>query len=212
MWGVSIGFAFGFFGSMPLTGPIAVLVFHRGVFGHYREGIAVAVGAAVAECVYCGLAVTGFSALFDAYPVLVPISKVVSVVILTALGLYFFVSARRRGDQLPTAPPGSGLWMRGLLQGFLIAGLNPVLIINWSASIALLYSISDIRFLGWDRLAFVSGVGLGIVGWFAVMLLLLRKYERRLSVRFFRITVQFMGIALMLMAIYVTIDLVRGML
>ena len=44
-----IGFALGFAGSMPVGGPVAILVFTRGVQGRFRSGVDVSLGAAIAS-------------------------------------------------------------------------------------------------------------------------------------------------------------------
>ena len=58
-----IGFVFGFIGSMPVAGPIAILVFGRGLEGRLRSGVYLAIGAAIAESIYAYLRVWGFSEL-----------------------------------------------------------------------------------------------------------------------------------------------------
>src|SRR5262245_21447551 len=83
------GFLMAFFGSMPPTAPIAVLVLQRGVLRKYRAGLAIAIGAALAESAYAAAAVFGLSALFERFPGLEWIFRTVGVLILFVLGVHF---------------------------------------------------------------------------------------------------------------------------
>ena len=46
------GMAMGFVGSIPLTGPIALLVFHRALQARFARGFAVGIGGAVGPSKY----------------------------------------------------------------------------------------------------------------------------------------------------------------
>lgn len=207
MMGAVVGFAMGFCGSMPLTGPIAILVFHRGLFGRYRDGMAVAAGAAVAESMYCGLAIAGFGALLESYELLRPICRTISVIILFALGLWF-VRARppERIEPAPGEPVGVDRIAREVGQGFSITALNPVIVLNWSASIAILYSVVPITLSTLDKVLFVLAAGVGIVAWFGVMLAILRKFGGRLPAGVFRGLVRTMGGALIAVSLWLAWD------
>src|SRR4051812_6624410 len=102
LWALLFGFLFGFIGSMPLAGPIAVLVFGRGLRGRFRSGMLIALGAALAESFYAFLAYWGLSRLLDAHPVLVLVSRAVAATILLGLGAFFVTRHHPAADQ-----PGS---------------------------------------------------------------------------------------------------------
>ncbi len=208
MTGALFGLAMGFCGSMPLTGPIAILVFQRGLFGRYRDGMAVAFGAALAECVYCGLAIAGFGALLESYEALRPVSRAISVVILLALGVWFVRA--RLPEQVGEAAgrPGVDRLARELGQGFSITALNPTIVLNWSASIAVLYSLAPVRFDVGDKVLFVVAAGVGIVAWFGVLLAALRRFEGRLPARAVHVVVRLTGAALIVAAVYLAVQLV----
>ena len=65
---------FGFAGSMPLAGPVAVLVVSRGALKEYTAAFRIGLGAAVAEGVYAFLAFWGFATFLARYPAVLPIS------------------------------------------------------------------------------------------------------------------------------------------
>ena len=206
MTGALFGFTMGFLGSMPLTGPVAIIVFQRGLFGRFHDGLAVAIGCAAAECLYCGLAVAGFGTLLETYDVLQPISRGVSVVLLLALGIWF--ARARLPEQVEKAvrPASVGQWVGSLNQGFWITALNPVIVLNWSASIAILYSVARLEFGAADKVLFPLAAALGIVAWFAVLLALLRKFGGKLPAQAFRFLVRTMGIALVVFSLWLAYD------
>lgn len=209
MTGAVFGFAMGFLGSMPLTGPVAVLVFQRGLFGRYRDGLAVAIGCAAAEGLYCGLAIGGFGTLLETYEVLQPISRGISVVILFALGIWF--TRAKLPEQIDEVgrPYGVGQWVGSFNQGFWITALNPVIVLNWSASIAILYSVAELELGIADKILFPLAAGMGIVSWFAALLGLLRKFGGKMPHQGFRVLVRVMGLGLVVFSLWLAWDVSR---
>ena len=63
------GFVFGFIGSVPVAGPIAVLVLERSLAHRYSDAEGIAVGGAVAESAYAGAAFLGLGFLIKSYPI-----------------------------------------------------------------------------------------------------------------------------------------------
>jgi threonine/homoserine/homoserine lactone efflux protein len=212
MTGALFGFAMGFIGSMPLTGPVAVLVFQRGLFGRFKDGLAVAVGCAAAECVYCGLAVAGFGTLLETYEVLQPISRGISVVVLLALGVWFARAHLPEQMDEVGRKYGVGRLLGSFNQGFWITAVNPVIVLNWSASIAILYSVAKLDFGVADKVLFPVAAGVGIVAWFAVLLAILRKFGGKLPAPGFRFLVRAMGVALVVFALWLAWDVGRTLL
>ena len=88
-----IGFAFGYVGSMPVAGPISVLVLHLGLAHDPRHALYVAVGGALAESLYALLAFWGLSAVLAQYPMVLPASRAAGAVLLLALGLAAGITA-----------------------------------------------------------------------------------------------------------------------
>ena len=56
LWVALAGFARGFIGSMPVAGPVAVLVVSRSLEGRLRDGALIGLGSALAEGAYAFLA------------------------------------------------------------------------------------------------------------------------------------------------------------
>src|SRR5689334_10935761 len=131
-----IGFAFGFVGSMPVAGPVSLLVFGRGLQDRQRTARYLAAGSALAESVYAYLAFWGFGALLASYTWIEPLSRGLAAVILTALGLHFVV---RRSTEEPEGPASSPPQRTGMKRNFMlgvtITALNPTLMATWGAAV-----------------------------------------------------------------------------
>jgi hypothetical protein len=61
--------------------------------------------------------------------------------------------------------------------GLTIAALNPTLILTWSVSAAMLYSLANLTLQGSEWIAFATSVVFGIVAWFTILLALLRRFR-----------------------------------
>jgi threonine/homoserine/homoserine lactone efflux protein len=177
-----LGFAFGFIGSMPIAGPIALLVFAYGARGRARSGFYIALGAALAESLYAFVAFWGFAELLRRYPLVVPVSRALGALVLLATGAYL-VARRRRDDRGGPASERPTPKKRGgkLLLGFTITALNPTLLVTWTAAVTALSSALGRGLRTAEALPFASGACAGIVGWFAVLLVLMRTFRTRLS-------------------------------
>ncbi len=171
-----IGFAFGFFGSVPIAGPIAALVLQRGLTRRYKDGFAIGLGCAVAEAGYAFLAFWGFATFLADYPIIEPASRLLAALILIGLGVSF---ARYRGPKLSDERPPAATTYRSALVGFTITALNPTLIATWTAATTTLYSTGLIQADPIAALPFAGGCFVGIAGWFSLLTYLLKRYETR---------------------------------
>lgn len=179
------GFAMGFLGSIPLTGPIALFVFHRSLQGSYKRGVAMGVGGTLGESIYCALAVAGIGALVEQYPMASAGLKLMSALVLVIFGLYFLVAPPNRLEvESPDEESESLTWQADLLKGFTISAFNPILLLNWTAAIAIAYSTLGVRFDLVAGIAFVVAAAVGVAGWFSLLVLLLSHFKQRIPERF----------------------------
>ena len=180
MLAVLMGFAFGYLGSMPVAGPISVLVLHLGLTQHPRHGLWVAVGGALAESGYALLAFWGLSAVLARYPMILPAARAVGAVLLLGLGLAMMLM---RSPAAAAPPPQSQPrgQKRSFVLGFLITALNPTLIVTWTAAVAALNSTGLLVMDRTTALPFAAAVGLGIIAWFLTLLWLAGKWRTRVS-------------------------------
>ena len=175
------GFGMGFLGSVPLTGPIALLVFHRGLQERYLRGIAIGIGGTLGESIYCALAVAGVGALVERFPLASAGMKFVSAMILVAFGLYFLFmppSTAQPSDETPDGAPDT--WPTDFAQGFAISAFNPILLLNWTAAVAILYSMTGIQLDVAAGTLFVVGATLGVGTWFTLLVVILRAFHDQL--------------------------------
>ena len=202
------GALFGFAGSMPIAGPIAVLVLARGVERRFRSAMAIAIGSAVPEAVYAFLACIGVSAFFSRYPFIVPVARGVAALILIVLGVIFL---RRKAREAQPSGTRRGGWGGGLLLGFGVTALNPTLIVTWTAAATTLFSTGLVRFTPEMAVPFATGAALGIVGWFSLLLLLVRRFQHRLSGRLVQRLLRAMGVLLLGIGLWLAVETGRSL-
>ena len=128
-----VALAFGFFGSMPLAGPIAVLTVSRAAHDRFDEALRIAAGASIAEGIYAGVAFWGFTTFLARTPLIVPISHGATAIVLTAVGARFVFWRMSEARDAHESRAGT------LLLGFTVSMLNPTLLLTWSAAVAFLY-------------------------------------------------------------------------
>jgi threonine/homoserine/homoserine lactone efflux protein len=181
MWmALAVGLALGFFGSVPVAGPASILVLKNALEKGHRAGIDIAVGASVGEAVYAFVAFWGLTTVLEQFPVLVPISKIAGAVLVIAVGVYLVI--RRTSTTDMHAAKLADRQERRLLRGFLSAILNPTLLATWATVVTGLHAASLVEPSPRGALPFAVGVGIGILGWFAFLLVVIvRRFRDRLA-------------------------------
>lgn len=176
-----LGFGLGWLGSMPLAGPVSALVVKRGLTGRARHGLALAVGAALAETGWCAGALLGYGALLDEWAWLRPAAGAVGGALVLVLGLRILF--RHAGEALPTHLPTAPRrgWVGEIVLGFSLVVVNPVVLLSWAGVLAALHAVGVEPTTGQARLQFGAGVPAGIVAWFTLLLWLLRHTGSRLG-------------------------------
>ena len=201
-----IAFGFGFIGSMPLTGPVSVMVFSASIQKQYGTALRIGLGASLAEALYAAVAFWGFTRFLARHPLVLPISRVSSAVILLALGVYF-----ARWKPADKAKPGRERRLRGLMLGFSVSLLNPTLLATWSAAVAFVYARQWMAFSELAALPFGAAAGAGVAGWQVALVGLLRRYEDRFPRRTLTGVVRVMGVLLILLALWAGVEFVTTM-
>jgi len=200
MIAIPIGFLMGFLGSMPIAGPISSLVFHRGMDGRFWEGWAIGLGGALAEGIYCALEVYGLGALYDRFPVFTTLTQGMRFLLPLMLGLYLLLTKRANvHDPMPVQE--TRRQMGSFVAGFCVAAVNPVLYLTWSASLAMLYSLTGLTLQGPTRIAFLGSVVCGIVAWLSLLLVLLRHLRQRFPFSLHVALVRAVGVALIALSL-----------
>jgi len=182
-----LGLALGFLGSMPVAGPISILVLKYALENRRREAVSLAIGASIAEAAYAFVAFWGLSAVLARYPSVLPIMRMAGAVVLISIGAYFGLRRPRvaRTSDAAVAPTGT-TW----ITGFAVTIFNPTLIVVHL----------DPR----DAVPFALGVIAGIVGWFVVLIALVQRFREHLKPNTTAVLIRSLGWGL------VTIGLVVG--
>ncbi|MEN8006633.1 MAG: LysE family transporter [Candidatus Krumholzibacteriota bacterium] len=201
---VAVGFVMGWVGSMPLAGAVSIFVFQRGLAGHFRRGLVLASGAAVAEAAWCLIAVVGAEQILSRWPNLEGVAKSVGGIILLALGIYFL----RSRNSLPTPDDDSvkeldtpDTLLREFWLGFVLVAGNISIPFTWLAMITVAVS------LGFDPVAgppwiFSVAVAAGIMGWFTVLLKLLGAFRARFRPSAHELLMKAMGFLLIAVGLF----------
>jgi threonine/homoserine/homoserine lactone efflux protein len=190
-----IGFILGFVTSIPIAGPISILVFGRGLQNRGRSAIYLAVGSALAESVYAYLAFWGFSALLKNHAWIEPVSCALAAVILTALGIRFAAVRQRSAEHAQPEQATQGR-KRSFFLGLTVTALNPTLAATWPALVAMVHSFHVVTFTAAHALPFSIGVALGISSWFVVLIALITRFRARFRPATLDITIRAMGVVL----------------
>jgi len=175
---LALGFAFGFIGSVPVAGPISVLVLHLGLLHDPRHALYVALGGALAEGLYALLAFWGLSELLTHFPVVLPAARWVGAGLILALGLVLLLT--RTGTAAPREGPRRGS-KRSFALGFLVTAVNPTLLVTWTAALTALHATGLLAMSHAQALPFAAAAGAGIVAWFSTLLWLVGKWRSRVS-------------------------------
>lgn len=195
------GTILGFLGSMPISGPISLLVLHRGIIARYREGWAIGLGGAIPEGIYSALAMLGVSVIRERFIVLDFLAKGLGIAWLFAIGLYFLLSRQQHLETGPVATPSDSQWASPFFLGLSISTFNPIFFFTWSATAAMLYSVANLTFNVPEGIAFATSVVVGSAAWFAVLLALLRRFREGFPLWMLHKVIRGIGLALVTGAI-----------
>lgn len=185
-----LGTVIAFFGSVPIAGPLAVLVLERSVTGRRAEGLFIAFGGALAEAVVAFGVALLFPLLFALSHTVVTVSRIAGAAIVALIGLVLLVHPEvlRR----PPATKRSGSFVTGLV----LSGVNPTLVATWTVVVATLNSHGLLGRSAAAAAFFGLGVGAGVTGWFSLMVLLSAKAEEYMQGRRYTHTIRALGLIL----------------
>jgi threonine/homoserine/homoserine lactone efflux protein len=184
-----LGLVAGFVASVPIAGPIAVLVLRAAFEGRRREAAFVALGSGIAEAFYAGVAFAGIGAAVDRFPMLLPISRVVSALVLVVVGVYLILRKPK-----PAANDGrSSRHGAKLVAGLTITALNPTLVVSWAAVVTALHGAGLVTTNSWGAFPFALGVGAGATGWFVAMAAIVGRFREKISPKVIQRSIQVVG-------------------
>jgi threonine/homoserine/homoserine lactone efflux protein len=191
-----LGIVLAFLGSMPIAGPLAVLVVDRASSGRRMEGLYIAFGGALAEAVVAFGVALLFPLLFALSHTIVMVSRIAGASLVGVVGLLLLIypdvikrprTENRRG---------------GFLTGLVLSGVNPTLVATWTVVVATLNSHGLLGRSAAAAAFFGLGVGAGVTGWFAVLVVLSGAAKEFLQGRRRTQTVRVLGLLLVCAAGY----------
>jgi len=149
---VIVGFSAGFIFSIPVAGPINVIITSNALSGKLRYCIRTALGASIIEFIYIVIIVFGISSLYSLYRPIIPYLLLAGGAVLIAVGIKIIRT------KFSLENPEEKLVIKdklknkgGMRTGIIINLTNPSLFLGWLTSTFLIFS-------------FVSSLGLNTGG------------------------------------------------
>lgn len=141
---MTIGFVAGFILSIPVAGPINILITSNALLGKLRYCLKVAVGAAVIEFFYVLVIVFGIVSLYELYKPFVPYILIVGSLVLVVVGIRvmrtkFNLTNVNLKEIVRDKIANKG----GFLTGILINITNPSLFLGWLSSTFIIFSLAS---------------------------------------------------------------------
>ena len=161
-----LGIILAFIGSIPVAGPLAVLVVDRSVSGRRAEGLFIAFGGALAEAVVAFGVALLFPLLFALSHTVVAVSRIAGASLVGLIGLLLLIYPDVVKRPPTTRRSGS------FLTGLVLSGVNPTLLATWTVVVATLHAHGLMGRSAAVAVFFGLGVGAGVAGWFALLVLL----------------------------------------
>lgn len=194
MVALAYGFLFGWVGSMPIAGAVSVFVCQRGLAGNFRNGLALASGAALAEGAWCLVVLQGAGQLFARWPAAAAVAKTLGGVLLVCVGAYFLTRhTTLLNHRAPAEEPARRLRDEFRI-GATLVGVNLAIPVNWLAAVTVAVSIGLVPTV--PPPTFALGVTFGVLAWFAFLLRLLVGFRRRLRASVLDRVLHILGILL----------------
>lgn len=139
-----MGFVAGFILSIPVAGPINILITTNALLGKLRYCIRVAIGAAVIEFIYVLIIVFGIVSLYGLYKPFVPYILIIGSVILIIVGIRvmrtkFDLTNVNLKEIVKDRIANRG----GFITGILINITNPSLFLGWLSTTFVIFSLAS---------------------------------------------------------------------
>lgn len=197
------GFGIAFVGSMPMSGPVAVLVMTRALQRERRAALLLALGGAVVEVAYAFGIAAFLPHLVGKTRAVVLGSLGLGSLVVVALGTLLLVRPAAASKAADTSP------RRGVLRGALSTLLNPTLIATWTVAVSTLYANDWLSPRLGSALTFALGVGLGSLAWFALAVMVIGTWHRRVTPTLQARVLRAMGALLVISGVFLGVRFVK---
>jgi threonine/homoserine/homoserine lactone efflux protein len=168
-----LGGGLAFAGSVPMTGPLALLVLDRIIAGQRRAALWIALAGALVE----GTIAAGVALLLPLVlrhsEAIVLRARLSGALVIFAVGVTIAI----RPELLRSIKTERK--RQSFAAGFLTTALNPTLLATWTVAVTTLHTNGLLVSGSGTWLIFGIGVGAGALAWFVLLLILARRAQRR---------------------------------
>ncbi len=201
------GWLMGFLGSIPLAGPVALLVMTRGLSREFHQARAIAGGASLAEGIMAAFAFAGLGMIYGHFPDLERVFQLLGAGVLIGIGVWFWARGITSSKPVsePSASQGGGA--TAFLLGFGMVIGNPGMIGTWGGAIAAIEVAGMLSPEPSRAFGFGLGVCGGVFSWFLLLLKLLRSYGDIINASVLHFLVKCIGCALCVTGVMAVIAL-----
>ena len=193
---IAIGFAMGFLGSIPLAGPVALLVMTKGLAREFYRASFIACGASVAEGIMAAGAFAGLGIIYERIPEFEYFFQWLGVAILVAVGVWFWIRGVSKEEPVNQKPERQGAGFGAFLLGFGLVIGNPGMIGTWGGAIAAIEATGMLAPEALRAPGFGIGVCAGVFSWFLLLLKLISKYGDIIAASALHVLVRWIGFIL----------------
>lgn len=164
-----LGGGLAFIGSVPMTGPLALLVLDRIIVGERRAAFWIATAGALVEGTIAALVATLLPLMLRHSEAIVLRARLSGAIVIFAVGMTLAI----RPELLESIKTDRK--RQSFAAGFLTTALNPTLLATWTVTVTALHANGLLEGNAATGMTFGLGVAAGALGWFALLLLLARR-------------------------------------
>jgi threonine/homoserine/homoserine lactone efflux protein len=165
---LGLGAGLAFIGSIPMTGPLALLVLDRIIALQRRAALWIALAGALVEGTIAAVVATLLPLVLRHSETIVQLARLSGAIVIFAVG----ATLALRPELLESIKTERK--RQSFAAGFLTTALNPTLLATWTVTVTALHANGLLDGTSWTGLTFGVGVALGAVGWFLLVLVLAR--------------------------------------
>jgi threonine/homoserine/homoserine lactone efflux protein len=198
-----LGFGLAFVGSIPMTGPLAVLVIDRMLTSQRGAAFWIAFAGAIVEGLIAGAIATFLPVVLQHSGSIIRLARIGGALVIFAVGIVLVTRPEVLG-RLETDRK-----RESFMAGFLATALNPTLLATWTVAVTALHEAGLFDGGYQSGPLFGAGVVGGAISWSALLIVLSRRLAPKLRIQNRKTPGRIIGAVLVCVGIGV---FVRGLL
>lgn len=164
-----LGCVLAFVGSVPMTGPLAVIVLDRLILAQRRSAAWIALAGSLVEGFIAAMVATWLPLVLRHSAAIVTLARLSGALVILAVGVALTLRPRLL-DAVKTERK-----RQSFAAGFLTTALNPTLLATWTVTVVALHDAGLLRGGYGTGIGFGLGVSSGALAWFALVIGLARR-------------------------------------